>query len=110
MDELDILLLAETNPDEAINQARLMGDDRLAAKLHREARERDTNPFAHIRAARVSVREAAKAASVPASSAQAAAQGYTNPGLTNRERARLLDYVLDRINALQRAKRLLQRK
>ena len=108
MDELDILLLAENDPDEAINQARLVGNERLAAKLNREARERSIHVFEHIRAAKISIRDAAFASGVPQSSAQSAAQGYSDLNMTRGERARLLNYVLDRINALQRAKRLLQ--
>ena len=61
-----------------------------------------------LRDAKISVRDAARVAGIPPSTAQAAALGKANCGLTKGERDRLNNYLRNRIKMLQRAQRILE--
>lgn len=108
MDELDILLLAESDLDEAKALARLHGFVGLEAKLDGEYPDRSV--FAYIRGARLSVSEAALAARISPATAQAAAVGRIPGHLSKWEKRRLLVYLYARREALDSAIEACERK
>ena len=97
MDPLDIMLLAERDPGEAIGLARLHGFEKLAEELtaaRTKVEKRTRNPFPAIRLGRVTIAYAAAAISIPKSTAQAASVERISGALSKAERARLRTYLV----------------
>lgn len=103
MDELDIKLLAERDITEAITAARLGGFTRLARQLSKPKRIKPRNAFLPLGKARMSLRDAARAAGIPYPTVQAAAAGRGTGALNRDERRRLHAWLLERRRWLDEA-------
>ena len=106
MDALDIELFAERDIKEAIYLARLHGHIRLARRLEKRIappKPKPRNAFLPLGHARMTLRDAARAAQIPYPTVQAAAAGRGTGALNRDERRRLHAWLLERREWLDEA-------